>query len=493
MIYDSLYSVSSQPLSYDVCVIGAGPAGITTALGLEGTDFRVCLLEAGGRRPPKIMSSEHPYRGISIGRPYDPLHTRLRFFGGTSNHWGGWCRPLDEIDFVLREYIPLSGWPINRETLIPYYEKAMEICEVDTDGLGLAAFEEQHANENFIHNQVDFLTNKNFFFSTPVRFGQRYQQTIKKSKNIDCFLNSTVVELVQPKNRVESVIIHQDGKRIEISSRYVVIAAGGIETPRLLLSSNRHFSKGLGNSSDFVGRCFSDHIGTGLGNIILPITNQYFHRTWSARSEVRQIPHLSFNEATLLRNHLVNFGIIFSKVKLDEKKNKDIEDVLAPLKLHNKSYPMTSLFLMIVRLENTPNPNSRITLSPEKDSYGMPRIILDWQINDIEVESAQKITWIINRLIGQQHLGRLQIRLGSPGEIKVNATYQAHHLGTTRMAGVKDLGVVDSNCRVYDSQNLYIAGSSVFPTFGFANPTLTIVALAARLTKHLSERLKSTE
>jgi choline dehydrogenase-like flavoprotein len=119
-------------LAFDVCIAGAGAAGITLALELEASGRRVCLLEAGGLEPPPL-DSDHPYAGESVGQPYDLLLTRLRYFGGTTNHWGGWCRPLDEIDFQKRPGVPLSGWPIKRSDLDLYYRRAARICEIEPD------------------------------------------------------------------------------------------------------------------------------------------------------------------------------------------------------------------------------------------------------------------------------------------------------------------------------------------------------------------------
>ena len=485
MISDALNSTSSEPIEYDVCIIGAGPAGITLALAFDKTRFRVCLLEAGGMQP-SVLDDEHPYQGINIGRPYDMARTRLRFFGGTSNHWGGWCRPLDDIDFMARDYIPLSGWPIRRQNLLPYYENALDICEVNTGGIGLAAFEEQHKDESFIHNKSDFLINKSFFLSLPTRFGTRYESVIRASKQIDCFLNSTVVELMQPSNEVETVVVFSGGKDTHIKARYIVIATGAIEAPRLLLHSNRHQPQGLGNGGDFVGRCFSDHLGWITATVALPDSNQYYRRKLSKNPSVQEIPQLSFDQQTILKNRLVNFGITLYKTKMSTSQATDIGGSLAAL---GRWDAKSSTSELLFRFECTPNPDSRVTLGAETDAYGMRRVILDWQVNDIEIESLYRITWMLNKLMGEQHMGRVKAQVIPLSEPKLRASYQAHHLGTTRMALDERQGVVDLNCQVHGSKNLFIAGSAVFPTFGFANPTLTIVALASRLAEHIRNRL----
>lgn len=481
MILDYFPTDNSQ--YYDLCIIGAGPAGISIALAFINTPYRVCLLEAGGLQPP-LLDDKHPYQGVNVGRSYDMLRTRLRYFGGSSGHWGGWCRPLDDVDFMYRDYIPLSGWPIDRDDLLPDYKKALSICEVDTAGFGIEAFDNQHSSEPFLHNKLDNCINKNLFFSSPTRFGQRYRQQIIDAKNIDCFLNSTVVELIQPKEKVENVVVRVEQEVRLLQSQFIVVATGGIETPRLLLHSTRHYPKGLGNLGDYVGRCFSDHIGRSPASAVLPLSGSYHRRFGPINKKTSQLPRLSFDKDTLTKNRLVNFAIGFDKITNSDQGSNKISDILQGLQPQKTALEYYNLF---IALENTPNPNSRVMLDKKKDANGMYQVKLDWRINDIDVESIGRIVKLFSQLVGQHHLGRVKDHQLSFEETKMWSSYQAHHLGTTRMADNVSQGVVDSDCKVFGSKNLYIAGSSVFPTYGFANPTLTIVALASRLASHLKQ------
>jgi choline dehydrogenase-like flavoprotein len=482
MIYQSISSISdSSNIFFDVCIIGAGPAGITVARELAGKGLQVLLLEAGGFTHPPA-TRDHPYRGANIGRPYDPVLTRLRFFGGTSNHWGGWCRPLDAIDFMERDYVPLSGWPIERNDLLPFYEKALDICEVDIGGQGLSVFDEQYSAEPFLHNVFPDYVNKSFYLSPPTRFGLRYRKEIRFARNIHCVLNSTVTELLQTEDRVTRARVKAFNKDYYVSAKCYVIATGAIEAPRLLLNSDQHHVSGLGNAGGYVGRCFSDHLGVVSANVILSANTAYKMRK-SPLYGAREIPHLSFSTETLLNNKLINFGILFHNPSIDEGnalEAKTLSNFLSPQEDQKKAYSM------LVRFETTPNFKSRVFLDSEIDDNGMRRIILDWQPNDLEFDHLHKITWMINKRLGSSHIGRMKTELDPIIRQKFDASYQAHHLGTTRMANDYQHGVVDSQCRVFGSDNLYIAGSSVFPSFGFANPTLTIVALASRLAHHLS-------
>ena len=210
------------------------------------------------------VGPDHPYTGRNLGRPYDLAATRLRYFGGTSNHWGGWCRPLDPYDFAARDHIPLSGWPVSRDDLVPYFEGALEVCEVATAALGLAAFEHDFGYEGFLHHAVPELQVKNFLFSPPTRFGTRYWEDLRDAAHAECFLDATLVRLMTAEGDVdEALILSSDGTETRVSAHFHVLAMGAVENARILLHSE------IANSSGFVGRCFSDHMGYSVGTALL--------------------------------------------------------------------------------------------------------------------------------------------------------------------------------------------------------------------------------
>ena len=182
---------------------------------------------------------------------------------------------------------------------------------------------------------------------------------------------------------------------------------------------------------------------------------------------------------------LANFGIVIDRrgrTGLDVH-GRDVKNQLDRL-THGNALK----FRVLVRMENTPNPHSRIALTNDFDAYGVPRVALNWQINDFDLEYVDRLCALLGQLIGVAG-GRLQIDYNLIKAKRRPGTYQAHHLGTTRMSAHPEDGVVDANLRCHDVSNLYVAGSSVFPAFGFANPTLTIVALSLRLAQHLRWRM----
>jgi hypothetical protein len=462
-------------LLFDVCIAGAGAAGITLAIELETSGFRVCLLEAGGLDPAPL-EPEHPFAGDSVGMPYDLLSTRLRFFGGTTNHWGGWCRPLDDIDFEARPGVRISGWPIVRAELDDPYRRAAELCEIDppTFELPPPGGSGVSARWFFDGHDPDFVT-RLFRFSPPTRFGVRYREAIDRSRTTTCFLHATVVEVVKSGREIDRFHVISEGKPFDVRARIFVLACGAIENARLLLESDRHDPGGIGNEGGFVGRCFADHMSRVSAQMLVDDAIGYVRY----RSETGDVlPHLCFSDAYLAEHGLVNFGIELRPAASSHPLGRDY---LADKRLYPgpERAGQEKLFHVIVRFEPTPNPSSRVTLTAARDRYGMRRVRLDWQLNAIDTESLDRVVDGLARKCGRANVAR--VRRIEPNE----HGYQAHQLGTTRMSPDAKSGVVDARARVHSTSNLYIAGSSVFPSFGFANPTLTIVALAVRLASHL--------
>lgn len=479
MIFSNV-SQNHRNLTYDIAIYGAGPAGISLALALSNAGLRIGLFEAGGIEPPPIDLEHHPYRGQSLGRPYDVANTRLRYFGGTSNHWGGYCRPLDAYDFSTRPYIPLSGWPIPRKELDPYFKSALGVCEVPTGGLGLEAFEHDFGYEGFFHQLHPDFRVKNFLFSPPTRFGARYRQELEEAEDIECFLDATLVRLMVADNGLDrSLVKSSDGSQFDVSAEYHILAMGAIENARTLLYSE------IANSSDFVGRCFSDHLGHTVGTALLDLDNRYFLQSVSKENQtLRIMPHLSLSDELMSEMKLPNAGIVINR---SSSVPLDIYSTGVKNQLDWLTKTNTHKFRVLFRMENTPNPESRITLTNEMDIYGVPRIALNWQVNAFDFESVERLCAFLGSTIGVVD-GRFKNNYKLVKNKHQPGTYGAHHLGTTRMSADPEYGVVDSTLCCHDVENLYVLGSSVFPTFGFANPTMTIVALSLRLASHLRQK-----
>jgi len=521
MILDLNQIKSSKSLDADVCIVGAGAAGITLAKELANSGLSVCLLESGGFEYDE--DTQLLYEGTSTGIDYDVLLTRLRYFGGTTNHWGGTCRELDAIDFENRPWVPHSGWPIKKADLADFYSRAISVCKVEGLNKKLAR-----------RNPPPFLDKDHFiplhFVSNPLNFGETYREAITRSRNITTVLNANVqsIETNAAGNRVTHVLARSlTGTRLVMRAKVFVLACGGIENPRLLLLSTKTHPHGLGNQYGNVGRFFQEHIYFHLVGLV--VFNEK-HRPFTSKAGNNYIYDFGIAESAQRKKGLLNSSFQGSPAKLPDlapgidsakavlksiksldwpdnplghAKNivSDIDDVaetvyrqfirkeLRPFNMNHWAerdiQPMDIKYTM----EQIPNPDSRITLSSDKDHFGLPKVKLNWKFVEADKKNMQQSLLYLGAEVGRLSAGRFWIR----PRINFNDDKAwpfphgvgCHHIGTTRMHDDPRHGVVDRNCAVHGVPNLYIAGSSVFTTSGVSNPTLTIVALALRLADHL--------
>jgi choline dehydrogenase-like flavoprotein len=532
-------------IEYDICIIGAGAAGITLAREFSGQEFSVCLLESGGLEFDAVTQSL--YRGKNTGPLELDLYTeRMRYFGGTTNLWTGACRPLDEQDFEERDWITNSGWPFRRAELEPYYERAHKLCQLGTFNYDIDTWN-SHDKNCFIPLNNGRLVTKLFQFvpTQPEdfrRFGQVYRDDIRSSPNITTYLYANATNILQSADgtSVTNVIIHTvSGNKWSVSARIYILAAGAIENARLLLLSNDIQSAGLGNAYDLVGRYFMAHLQLEAGIFVAsPETSmQFFQKNnynpdsgkkYNSQSESecrtktinwsgKIFPILTLSEGMRRQHKLLNFtaelealpsGIesfhILAQSIRDHKMPDDLIMHLAQIladsgatiygKLRGDQPKLVQAYRLTNASETVPNPNSRITLSSERDQFSCNRVVLNWELTPIDTESLQRGYEIVGRELGRSGLGRLKtsIRTEFRSKISHDGAYwsQHHHMGTTRMQVDPKKGVVNANCQVHGVSNLFIAGSSVFPTSGSATPTLTIIALAVRLADHIKGEMR---
>jgi choline dehydrogenase-like flavoprotein len=500
-------------LEYDVCIIGAGAAGITLAREFIGQPFRVCLLESGGLEFDE--STQSLYKGESVGLPYALETERLRYFGGTTNHWGGYCRPFDHIDFEVRDWIPHSGWPFGKPHLVPFYERAQAVCQLGPFLFDVEAWETKDTPR--FPFTGDRVVTKIFQLSQSERFGEVYRNEIEQADNVSTYLWANVVDIETEENArtvTRLQIATLDRSKFWISARLFILAAGGIENPRLLLISNKKQNSGLGNQNDLVGRFFMQHQEIETSRVLpsnadLPIGLYKPHRKKAFGFEGKITAILALSEDTMRREKLVNFTCELAEewteereegespvhsddVKRDDNFWKHLRNVIADIddvaieayrRLSGRQ-PKTRLLALVNASETVPNPDSRVSLSTKRDRLGKNRVRLDWRLSAVDRSSIRRGYEIIGQEFGRTGLGRLKITLDDD-DSAWSFWGQAHHMGTTRMHVDPKKGVVDTNCQVHGISNLFVAGSSVFPTSGSAPPTLTIVALAIRLADHV--------
>jgi len=475
--------------SFDVLIAGAGPAGITIARRVAAKGATVALIEGGAI--DLESRSQDLYQGHIVGRPYFDLDVaRLRYYGGTSNHWGGWSRPLDRRDFEVNPLNPMSGWPIARRDLDPYGAETDSILELnEPPDAPLDVFEGAPTQFKPIF----------FRFSTPVRFGAKYQGEIAASTKITLALNANLVDLKFADAghglTAAAVRAYTDPTPLSVRARYFVIAFGGIENARFLLNANTQRQVGLGNENDLVGRYFLEHLHVPIGPMVLrkPTPNMLVY------TPTRDM---------MARDGVLNFGLRLTPIfppspdsdeakKIDPACDDPMTDLVAaemagsPLSCPNRAGEA-----MLVA-EQALNPQSRVLLAEDRDPFGLRRAALKWELSDIDFRTIRTATVQLASLMAARDVGRMKVKdwllSDDPNPALTLDDLQGgnHHMGTTRMSDDPKAGVVDRNCRVHSVPNLYIGGSSVFATAGHANPTYTIVQLALRLGDHLAGQLEA--
>jgi choline dehydrogenase-like flavoprotein len=522
MFVDARLLSEANEIRTDVCIIGAGPAGITMAREFIGSSHEVCLLESGGFEFDG--DTQALCRGTNTGFPYyDHDVAQLRQFGGATNVWSGVCRPLDEIDFRAREGIPHSGWPFDKTHLDPFYRRAHEVCQLGAYDYSLGVWQGDGAEPMALER--DRVTTAMCRFS-PVRFGQEYRDQIAQATNITVYLFANVVDIVggTTKGGVTEVKARTlGGKKMSVKARVFVLAAGAIQNARILLASNGVDKNGIGNDYDVVGRYFMEHISLP-GGMLLTGDEKVRSQLYSGveKDGVRAKGYLTFSPAVLDEEGLLNSRIFVEDATPEEEARKASNGVLAAgfmwnsLMEGNTADAFSRHLLNVIRdlddvliygylrsfrptpgmltldnyLEQAPNPDSRVTLSSERDALGMPRAELAWKFGELERKTLMRANELVGLEAGRAGIGRVKVvesetKTGWPPGVRG----AWHQMGTTRMDKNPKAGVVDPDSRVHGTGNLFVTGSSVFPTSGYTNPTLTIVALALRLADHLKSKL----
>ena len=498
MIIDGRNLLNGTTIESDICIVGAGAAGISLALEIASVKCKLTLLESGGlasqMETQKLAIGESSGTVLPQGNHY-LYSSRLRYFGGSTNHWAGYTRPLDPLDFEKRDWIAHSGWPFPFSELSDGYQKAASY-------LGVRSFDHplslrKKLKKRSILRQSDLFTTKYFHIAPKLRFREHHLPHFRKHKNSTLILNATAVELLaQEEKKIGKIkALTLDKNKIFFKARYFVLAAGGIENPRLLLLSNHDQKKGLGNQNDLVGRFFMEHPHLPAGRSFM---KQEVHLLkYYKRHRNKNLGHfisgtLCPTETILRKYQLLNLNIQLVRrfVRLKNGKLVDHSSDLGeeregPYPLLTSGHEQGSYVHLKVRAEQSPNPESRVILSREKDELGCPRAQLKWLLRDQDLISIQKNLEFLGRELGRYGLGRVQSYLDHQRTWPRFTYGGSHHMGTTRMHNNPREGVVDSNLKLHGCSNLFILGSSVFPTGGGVNPTLTIIALASRLAKHL--------
>jgi choline dehydrogenase-like flavoprotein len=491
-------------LEADVCVVGAGAAGIALALELESAGIDVCLLESGRYEPDP--ATQDLYRGEIAGRSYFPLESaRLRWFGGTTNHWAGHCPELTPADLEARPWIDAAGWPISWEELSAYYPRAGSYLELPSPPPQPSP-DARERGQRSLPFDPDTLVTTMMRFSPPTRFGRVYRERIEAARHVRLVLGANVTALRRSPShslleRVEASTF--GGNSFSVLAQRVVLAAGGIENARLLLVSNDVEPNGLGLGGAARWLLAGADVEPGLyawpepsqrgaSMAVLSLAERTVRREqlggfrarldWSSESRESS----GWQAARVLREAVSRGRVPDDLSGALRRLLGDFSGAFGGLREEIFGFGDDAFAWITCEAEQRPDPENRVTLSSELDPLGLPRVRLHWRISEDDFRTLERGLEIIAHEVGRASLGRVQVpELETDGDWRDRVRGAWHHMGTTRMGSSPRTSVVDAQCRVHGLGNLYVAGSSVFPTGGASNPTLTIVALVVRLADHL--------
>lgn len=492
----------------DLVIIGGGMAGITLARELAGGPLKIAVLESGGREIE--LETQALYAGSAVVRAPDnpdkpfndyPIQSRARVLGGSGMVWGGKCAPLDPADFAARPWAPHSGWPVTREQMQPFYDRACDLLEIPRFDRDDRMFRDPARKPLALDPEDGFFPAPRHFTrysgGTDKAAFDRFRTDFADAPNITVYLHANVVRirLDAAGGQVEGLdVACLDGKRHTASGETYVLAVGGIENVRLLLASNDVRPEGVGNRHDLVGRFFQGHVTYAAdGNAETEGTAVQISRDapMDLYLSSRRASHcvLASGAPAQKRMGTGNFtATLYAGGETGagtptQAETRAIRKVAA--KVDGAGTGEGQLLGFFAMSEHFPNPDSRVTLDPAaRDALGTPRIRLDWTYSKTDWDSLERSAAGFGDALGASGQGRVCWPIRRRQLLAISSASR-HHMGTTRMSADPRQGVVDPDGRVHGTVNLYVAGSSVFPTSGIANPTLTILALVMRLADHL--------
>jgi choline dehydrogenase-like flavoprotein len=526
----------------DLCIVGAGPVGLALALECERYGLDVLVLESGGKEtePKPTKDSDAT---IVDPRHHDPMEqTVRRALGGTSWLWAGRCVPFDRIDFRPRDFVPDSNWPIGYEDIEPWYRPASSYLQA---GYTFSFPLTRPLTSGLTLDRVERWTKE-------PRVAVLYRERLQKSERIKILLHRTVIDLDLDKEgqSVRALVVATDKGRVRIKARRVILAAGGIESTRLLLAVQRNWPEHFGGTDGHLGRYYMGHLTGTIANLVLAdagssadydffrgasgayarrrfmlsaetqLQNQVLNTAfWPSnpaledarhgsgllsalflcgrrlRSEPLAVPEMEIkSEPSSLSAHLLNL------VKDAPGSFKEVSTILYDCFFGKPKQPCYTVknpggrFGLRYQAEMMPNSQNRITLTDQVDRHGLPRVAIDFRFTDRDVRSVIDSHRLLDSALQANRIGHLEYRYPSEGlyaGVLAQAIDGHHQCGITRMGDDPRTSVVDRNLKVHGVDNLYIVSASVYRTDGQANSTLLAVALGLRLVSHLHDRLTS--
>ena len=524
----------------DLCIVGSGPVGMALALDFDRRGRDALVLESGGEEPKDTDASRAEI--VDPARHAEMNLAVRRAFGGTSWTWGGRCVPYDEIDFMPRDFVAEGRWPITTEEIRPWYKGAAAVLLCGSENFLIPY--RTTLTQGLLLSSVER-------WARDSRIISAHRSRLVGSERIQLSLNSTVtgINLSDDGQTVQSLVVSTPSGPCVIKARRFVLAMGGVETARLLLNVQAQWPRHFGGLDGPLGRYYMGHISGKIANICFdhPRLGRDFDFLLDPGCGAYYRRRFMFDAETQLRNRILNTAFwpdnpafydphhgsgvlsgVFLALAFPPTGRRLLPEAIRLAHTGPRPYPLAAhlrnailgapqsavdvyrilhdrflkkprkpgflvqnrggKYALHYHAEQVPTRESRITISKEKDSFGMARAIIDFRYVDQDVQSVIDSHRILDEALQANGIGRLEYMYPAEGlrdRVYSQASDGLHQVGTTRMGTDPETNVVDSNLQVHGVPNLFVASSGVFPTSGQANSTLLAVALALRLAEHL--------
>lgn len=524
MIFDFTDPSADTAYSADVVVIGAGAIGLIFALWLARLGKKVLLLEAGGRSL-ESDSQEFIREATSSGRRMDGLHAgRFSALGGTTNAWGGQLVAFDPIVFEERPWVSDAKWPFGRSELDSYYRATGELL-----GAKYSPESTEPLWKKLGVEAPDVGAELDLFFAQWLKlpnFAFLFHKDIIGNENLKVVTHARACafEGVINGNVREVAFQTRSGKIGTAKAQAFVIAAGTIETVRILMSPLTNGTYPEWSSNPWLGRCFIDHIEAFVGEV-RPINRRIFHDSFdnALLNGIKYSPRFKiagdtqrdrrlvgcgahFIYDSVFREHLGNLKVLVKSIRNGRWPRNIGEMPLQSIELMKVLFPLVARYFKSNRIlsimddgarlrvscEQIPIQTSSINLTQESGDTKSRAVTVNWEIDGREIKSMKFLAERIRERLWRNEIADIQLDpklLGESTEFLDQVTDAFHQMGGARMAENRINGVVDTNCCVYGSRNMFVAGACVFPVSGFENPTFTAAALAVRLAHFLLDMI----
>ena len=511
------------PNQFDVCVVGAGPVGLAAAWALRRRNLKVLLLEAGGAGDEERCQSLFESEVQFLAQENLGVNSRFRVFGGNATRWGGQLVPLTDTDFQPRAATGQVGWPFGAEVLEPYQRQVLDMVGIGSADFDIGCYASRSREPLDLDADVIITRLSKWLPWNRRNIGKFLQPAFARDADITVLLHANAVEILLDDSlqAVSGIRVRSyAGREQTVSARSFILSAGPIETSRLLLNSNRQVSAGIGNQHDLVGRFFMDHTWLRAGTIVP--TNRRAFMTGVRPFFIRNVMHSPRFELAKAVQEQQGCLAAYGLVRFEARQGSALGELFAALKQYQaggtralmkgrywrvlselpdvaaaffartflglRPIPAKSTPVLYLSTEQPPRRESRIALQDAQDSLGLRKVTMQWSNGEQERATMFLLARLFDEQLRKHNLASVHWEQCDPHSNSSTRPIEDffHHLGGARMSASEGEGVVDPDCRVHGTRNLYVASCAVFPTGGSANPTFTAMALAFRLADNLA-------